>query len=573
MEAMVSPTTGLAAESKVVSIREASHQDHEAIADLLHRTFVEELGQYEDDGTGRHVDKFDSKNQYFLAESDGKLIGAIAVHGAAPFSVEARLPAGTSMEEIADHPLEVRLLCVAPGLRFSRIAFRLMASAYRHAVAHGYRELWISGVSEQLPLYKKLGFEELGPPVADGDSFFSPMRVKTEGLPAGLRREAMTEKLQPVAAQLLNLLPGPARLQPEVQAAASKDPIYHRSAEFLHLYQEVRTSLRDWHLPAHVALLAGGGTLANDAVAQALLRLPNAHSAPGVILSAGEFGERLAQHAAAAGLAFEVLRAPWGSCWPLDQLQDLLAKRKPAWIWGVHLESSTGVLNPAAELLELVDPEEIAVCLDCASSLAATKIPRGAAIVSSASGKSLEALPGIAIVAAAPSWVAKIRDNSNHRNDSNHRINYSNHARNDIGPWPPAVNLLEAWQSSAPPHTLGSQLLLPLAVSLRHGCNPARAKQRFHQNAALGSHIRQQLRLCGLTIVAPEPYASPTVTSFEVPAGFTTMEFLDRARAWGFELAGSSQYLRGRRLAQIATMGEFSEAELSAFFGALRFLS
>lgn len=556
---MASPTTRLAADAAAVSIREARRQDHEAIADLLHRTFVAEIGQYEDDGSGQHVDKFDNKNQYFLAECDGKLIGTIAVHGSAPFSVEARLPEGVAMAEISDHPLEVRLLCVAPGLRYSRIAFRLMAAAYRYAVAHGYRELWISGVSEQLPLYQKLGFETLGPPVADGDSFFSPMRVATEGLPAGLRREAMTEILQPVAAQLLNLLPGPARLQPQVQAAAAKAPIYHRSAEFLHMYQEVRTSLRDWQLPAQVALLAGGGTLANDAVAQALLRLPNANTAPGVILCAGEFGERLAHHAAAAGLAFEVLRAPWGSCWPLEQLKDLLAKRAPAWIWGVHLESSTGVLNPAAELLKLVNAEETAVCLDCASSLAATEIPPGLAIVSSASGKSLEALPGIAIVAAAPSWVAKICK--------------ADQTSNALGPWPPSVNLPEAWRACDPPHTLGSQILLPLAVSLRHGCNPSRAAQRFRQHAALGNFIRQQLRLCGLKVVAPERYAAPSVTSFEVPAGFTTNEFLARARAWGFELAGSSQYLRGRRLAQIATMGEFTETELSGFFGSLRFLS
>jgi|FLOH01.1.fsa_nt_gi aspartate aminotransferase-like enzyme/GNAT superfamily N-acetyltransferase len=556
---MVSPNPRLAAEPNSVLIRESQNTDQQAIADLLHRTFVAELGQYQDDGSGHHVDKFDSKNEYFLAESDGKLVGVIAVHGSPPFSVESRLPAGTLMKDIADHPLEVRLLCVAPGLRFSRIAFRLMASAYRHAVAHGYHELWISGVREQLPMYHKLGFEELGPPVACGNSFFSPMRVKTEGLPAGLRREAMTEKLQPVAPQLLNLLPGPARLHARVQAAAGLAPIYHRSAEFLRLYQEVRSNLHAWQLPAHVALLAGGGTLANDAIAQALLRLPNAKTAPGVILSAGEFGDRLVQHAAAAGLHYEVLRAPWGTCWPLEKLEALLAQRQPAWIWGVHLESSTGVLNPAAALLELVDTEATAVCLDCTSSLGAAEIPLGAALVSSSSGKSLEALPGIAIVAAAPFWVEQIRAHT--------------HANPGTPIWPPSLDLLEAWQAVEPPHTLGSQLLLPLAVSLRHACNPTCAPQRLRNHRALGNYIRQQLRLCGLAVIAPEAFASPTITTFEVPAGLTTLEFLTRARAWGFELAGQSRYLSGRRLAQIATLGEFCEADLGAFFGALRFLS
>jgi len=556
---MVSPNTRLAVEPNSVLIRESQHADQQAIADLLHRTFVAELGQYQDDGSGQHVDKFDSKNEYFLAENDGELVGVIAVHGSPPFSVEARLPAGTLMKDIADHPLEVRLLCVAPGLRFSRIAFRLMASAYRHAVAHGYRELWISGVREQLPMYRKLGFEELGPPVACGDSFFSAMRVKTEGLPAGLRREAMTEKLQPVAPQLLNLLPGPARLHPQVQAAAGLAPIYHRSAEFLHLYQEVRSNLRAWQLPNQVALLAGGGTLANDAVAQALLRLPNAATAPGVILSAGEFGDRLVQHADAAGLRYEVLRAPWGASWPLEKLEQSLAQRQPAWIWGVHLESSTGVLNPAAALLTMVNAEATAVCLDCTSSLGAAEIPLGVAIASSSSGKSLEALPGIAIVAAAPFWVEQICAHAR--------------ANSTACSWPPSLDLPAAWQAVEPPHTLGSQLLLPLAVSLRHACNPALAPQRLENQRVLGNYIRQQLRLCGLSVIAPEAFASPTITTFEVPAGFTTMEFLARARAWGFELAGHSRYLSGRRLAQIATLGEFSEADLGAFFGALRFLS
>lgn len=554
---MASPSSRLAADSHSVSIRESVPADREAISHLLHSTFVAELGQYKDDGSGHHVDKFDDKNTYFLAEDDGKLVGAIAVHGRAPFSVETRLPKGVSMAEIADHPLEVRLLCVAPGLRFSRIAFRLMAASYRHAVAHGFRELWISGVSEQLALYKKLGFEELGPPVADGDSFFSPMRIRAEGLPAGLRREAMTEKLQPVAPKLLNLLPGPARLRPEVQAAAAQDPIYHRSAEFMRLTQEISTNLRDWQLPERIALLSGGGTLANDAVANALGRLPKAQAQPGVILTSGEFGDRLARHAAAAGLQFDLLRGAWGEAWPLARLEELLQHRQPAWIWGVHLESSTGVLNPAAKLLEMVDRQQVAVCLDCASSLGGVEIPKGAAMVSSVSGKSLEAIPGIAVIAADPYWVSEMRHHAN----QSPRLS------------PPGLDLLEAWQASEPPHTLASQLLLPLAVSLRNACHPARAQQRFQQQRALGRHVREQLRSCGLRIVAAEQDASPTLTTFEAPGGFTTVEFLERSRAWGFQLAGQSSYLRRRRLAQIATLGEFSAKDLSAFFGALRFLT
>ncbi|MGD2017775.1 MAG: hypothetical protein PVJ89_06660 [Planctomycetota bacterium] len=49
-------------------VRLAEASDSDAIAALNHRTFVQELGQYEDDGSGARVDRFHAKNRYLLCE-------------------------------------------------------------------------------------------------------------------------------------------------------------------------------------------------------------------------------------------------------------------------------------------------------------------------------------------------------------------------------------------------------------------------------------------------------------------------------------------------------------------------
>jgi len=58
-----------------------------------------------------------------------------------------------------------------------------------------------------------------------------------------------------------------------------------------------------------VQILSGSGTLANDVVAARLSLLEGSR---GLILSNGEFGDRLLDHARRARLNFATLRLPWG---------------------------------------------------------------------------------------------------------------------------------------------------------------------------------------------------------------------------------------------------------------------
>jgi aspartate aminotransferase-like enzyme len=67
--------------------------------------------------------------------------------------------------------------------------------------------------------------------------------------------------------------------------------------------------------------------------------------------------------------------------------------------------------------------------------------------------------------------------------------------------------------------------------------------------------------------LVPWEHASPVVTTFHAPEG-DSEALVERARSWGFDLAGASEYLVRRGWAQIATLGEVRNRDLDRFFEA-----
>lgn len=109
----------------------------------------------------------------------------------------------------------------------------------------------------------------------------------------------------------VSLLPGPVEIASGVTSALHAPALYHRDPGFDVLMKRVRDKLCELTQASHVVLMSGSGTLANDAVAAQLA----AGNASGIVLSNGEFGERLADHARRWRLNFRAVGSPWGSPW------------------------------------------------------------------------------------------------------------------------------------------------------------------------------------------------------------------------------------------------------------------
>jgi aspartate aminotransferase-like enzyme len=533
--------------------RAETGQEFEQIHRLNHRTFVEEIPQHTDRGDGVLVDKFHKKNAYFIVLRDNCVVGMVSAHDQPPFSVAERLQDPKILDRAGTRPLEVRLLAIEPAERNSTMFFGLIWTLYEYARSHGYTHLFISGVESRLPLYNRLGFVALGPAVPCGRAAFVPMVLTIGQLPTKIQRvkqlwemhlNKLSKRREPIC-----LLPGPVTTSKAVQEAFHKPAIYHRGPEFIRRFVRVRNLLGELVGGRDVALLNGSGTLGNEAVAATLAaeqQQAGVYACRGVMLINGEFGERLARQAQRFGLRPHCLTWPWGEPWDLDAVEAVLKEEPPgSWIWGVHQESSTGVLNDLPGLVRLAKKYGHRVCMDCISSLGAVPLDLSDVyLATAATGKSLGAIAGAAII------FANLK--------SLHGL--------ERGSIPSYFDISAALQSEGPCYTFPSPTLLALETALREFATPEKASAAYARYEELGRLVRGRLRKLGITPLAREDYASPVVTTFTPPEEEPSAAFVNRCRLWGFAIGGESAYLSQRRLVQIATMGAITSDMFTSLF-------
>src|SRR4029079_7978558 len=136
--------------------------------------------------------------------------------------------------------------------------------------------------------------------------------------------------------------PGPTPLLPAAQFAMAAADLHHRTAEFRALYSRTLDRLKQFIGTTNdVVVLASSGTGAMEAAVSNF-------TSPGdkvLVLTAGKFGERWRDVAQAFGCTVEVLSAPYGETWKLDN-DDLRASLGASNVRCVYMqatESSTGV--------------------------------------------------------------------------------------------------------------------------------------------------------------------------------------------------------------------------------------
>jgi aspartate aminotransferase-like enzyme/N-acyl-L-homoserine lactone synthetase len=533
--------------------RAETSQEFEQIHRLNHRTFVGEIPQHPDPGDGILIDKFHNKNAYLIVLRENQVVGMVSAHDQPPFSVAERLREPGILQRQGTRPLEVRLLAIDPKERNSTMFFGLIWSLYEYARSHGYTHLFISGVEERLALYQRLGFVALGPAVASGQASFVPMVLTIGQLPLKMQRvkqlwEIHMDKVKPRRPEPVCLLPGPVTTAKEVRDAFQQAPIYHRGPEFIRRFMKVREVLGRIVGGRNVALLNGSGTLGNETVAATLAADQQAHGRKGrgLMLINGEFGERLARQATRFGLEPRILSWPWGEPWDLDEVEAALA-HEPAgsWVWGVHQDSSTGVLNDLPGLVKLARDRDIRVCVDCISSLGAVPLDlRDVYLATGATGKSLGAIAGTAIIFADLEAMKRV----------------------DRSRVPSYFDIAAAMQSEGPCYTFPSPTLLALEAALQEYTTPEKAQASYDRYQEMGSAVREHLRRLGLPPLAREDCACPVVTTFAPPGEESSEAFVRRCRGWGFAIGGESAYLARRRLVQIATMGAITRDMFVSLF-------
>lgn len=482
---------------------------------------MEEIPQHAANPLKQLVDRFHDQNIYAICLQGAQLVGMIAGRCERPFSLDKKVPDLDQHLPPHQKVVEVRLLAVAPQHRKQAVFTKLAGVLARHFRAAGCDLAVISGALRQIPLYTHLGFEPFGKPVGSGPATYQPMCMTLGRFQSQARTLMVKAGGKPVS-----LLPGPVEVAPDVAAALQTPVIYHRDAAFHGLMKRVRDKLCDLTSASHVVLMSGSGTLANDAVAAQLA----AGGSSGIVLSNGEFGDRLIDHARRWRLNFLTVSAPWGSPLNFAGIEERLDSRGIGWVWAVACETSTGSRNNIETLKRLCRQYELDLCLDAVSAVGLQPCDlSGVRFASTASGKALGGYAGMAMV---------FHDG---------RLEPSNQV-------PRYLDLTGYEAQASVPFTQSSNVLAALDASLHSIDWPVRWRRIRDADAAL----RANLRDAGFQIIGTGEHM-PGIVTLAIPPEVNAGALAQSMVRLGYLLAAHSQYLQARNWLQICLMGQWQD--------------
>lgn len=207
--------------------------------------------------------------------------------------------------------------------------------------------------------------------------------------------------------------PGPVGVNKAVLKELAKPIIFHRTKPFENLYKKVTNKLlkvfdaNEQYVPL---ILTGSGTMANESVLMSLIETKDKI----LIISNGQFGERLATIAKIHGLDFKLLNFGWGNIIEPDKLEIEMKKNKYKWVVAVLLETSTGMVNPIYKIGKLCKKYKSKFVVDAVSGLGSENISMiddSIDVCVSVPNKALESVSGISFVCIKRNLITKLKNN------------------------------------------------------------------------------------------------------------------------------------------------------------------
>jgi aspartate aminotransferase-like enzyme len=506
--------------------------EFDLIHQLNYKTFVEEIPQHSPSPTRRRVDPFHGENSYLICLSGRRLAGMLALRGKRPFSLDQKLSNLDSFLPPGRSICEIRLLSVDKKFRTGQVFQGLMALVWQFFIENGYDLAVISGTTRQFRLYHHLGFIPFGPLTGVEGAQFQPMYLSIESFEAGVRDFLNTRNTRNFSRPVVNFLPGPVAVSRQVRRAFEQIPESHRGDAFVAEFQSAKQTLCEMTGAKHAEILLGSGTLANDAIAAQL----SLEEKLGLVVTNGEFGERLTDHARRFQLNFDTLQYAWGEPFDLEAIEQKLDGRpRPGWLWITHCETSTSIVNDLTAIKALCARYGVKLCVDCISSIGTMPVDlNGVYLASCASGKGLRAFPGLGLVF------------------------YHHELAPAAKPVPRYLDLGLYARNEGIAFTHSSNLVHALHAAVKR----VNWADRFSELADVSAWLRPRLRELGFQLVGADAQASPAVFTLALPEQFDSAKVGAQLNEAGFLLSSNSEYLRERNWIQICLMGEFDRAKL-----------
>jgi alanine-glyoxylate transaminase/serine-glyoxylate transaminase/serine-pyruvate transaminase len=354
------------------------------------------------------------------------------------------------------------------------------------------------------------------------------------------------------------LTAGPVDVDDDVLAALAEPTLPHYGPPWRPIYESTLDyAAKLFQTKNDILLMPGPGSGALDTGIGSLIPPGSSICVP----RNGFFGERVQAIVEAYDIHAHVIEFEAGK--PIDP--ELLRQKLAIWIpeseaWGrpmhaiavVHHETSTGVLNPLAEIAQVAKEFDIVLIVDAVASLGGVPVPvdeLGIDICVTVPNKCLGAPPGVAMMSVSErAW--KLAENNPARHGWYHDLRTWAWFREHEKDWHPY------------PTTLPTNVIVALNRALQRifeeGIETHHASIR---NAAI--HTREGMDEFGFKMLPDPEYAAPMLSAFYAcPDMGSVSEFMRYLRdEHGLMVSGGLGDLTGK-IFRVGHMGEASSPEV-----------
>ena len=343
-------------------------------------------------------------------------------------------------------------------------------------------------------------------------------------------------------------IPGPVEVSPKTLAAFSRPMIGHRGSDFKALYGAIQPQLQTLFGTKQPVFLS---TSSAWGVMEGAIR--NLVHKKVLCCMLGAFSDKWLDVSKRCGKEADGLQVEWGDYIHPQALAEKLATGAYDTVTLIHNETSTGVMNPLAEICAVVRKyPEVLLIVDTVSSFSAVPISMdelGIDVLLTGSQKALALPPGLALFAVSEKAFARAAQTKD-RGYYFDFIEFKKNQEGDMTPSTPSIGHIYALQSK-------------LEDIFNEGL-----EARFARHTRTNALVHDWVAANGFGFFAPEGYRSKTLTCITNERGVDVAAWIGRVKKQHhFVFDGGYGKLKGQAF-RISNMGDETEETMGELLSA-----
>ncbi len=340
--------------------------------------------------------------------------------------------------------------------------------------------------------------------------------------------------------------PGPSDVHPRVLRAMSTPLVGHLDPDFLRIMEDIKDMVRATFQTENelTFVVSAPGSAGMETVLVNLLEPAD----KALICIHGVFGGRMKDIAERCGAEVRTVESDWGS--PIDpqQVKKALEEFDAKIVAIVHAETSTGVLQPLAEISDLTHAAGALLVVDGVTSYCGTDLPVDRwkiDAVYSGTQKCLSAPPGLSPVSFSPAAVKVLTER-----------------KTKVQSWFLDLTMVRNYWSGAKRayhHTAPVSAMYALREAYRLVLEEG-LEARFERHRRNHLLLKDGLEALGFEFLVEEAYRLPMLNAVKLPEGYDDQTLRSGLlHKYNIEVGGGLGKFAGK-LWRIGLMGESSDA-------------